>query len=721
VTGPASSDPAGGRQPPPGVLRVGDRVMVDGDQHTIVGLAGPRVRLLDDDGATQVVLLSWLLANGDLQLVDAPAPPPLPPFGLLDSLPDPVAGRTHRWHRHVSEVLTGLPPDAPAGQAPRPEYDPARHTLAEREAAKARELCAAGEPTSAWTVGRMRRRYQTQGLWGLVDQRATRQPPRYGHADPRLVGAIQAQLELETDQSTGTRERLRRRVRERLAAEHGPGTVPWPSRATFNRLVEVLAEGRHTFGSARSRRSAASRPARPFTPTWAARPGEQVFIDSTRLDVRAVWSDGVPGKVELTAAIDVATRTICAAVLRPCATSAADAALLLARMLVPEPMRPGWSDTLALAHSRLPYQRLVDIDGRLAAAAARPVIVPDTVTVDHGKVFMSRNFLTACELRGISVQLARKATGTDKAIIERTFESLNSLFCQHVRGYTGGSVEHRGADPDAGPLWSILCLQDLLDEWLVVGWQERPHDELRDPMVPRRMQSPNERYAALVAVAGYLPVPLTGDDWLELMPLEWRVINDYGVQRDYRTYDCAELNPYRRQPSGVPGKATRWEVHYDPDNISCVWVRNHHAGGWITVPWVYLPMVGEPFAEFTWRHARRRADQAHGAHAPEAAVAAEVAAILTRADRGPQPGGDQQAADRRIVARTRAVLQRPLAAALPTDRDRDDDGVDDTVEVADAAEQPGASGPARDGDDAALPAGLFDVLDPAAETQGEPW
>jgi putative transposase len=83
-------------------------------------------------------------------------------------------------------------------------------------------------------------------------------------------------------------------------------------------------------------------------------------------------------------------------------------------------------------------------------------------------------------------------------------------------------------------------------------------------MVPRRVLTPNERYAALVAVAGYVPVPLTGDEYLELMPLDWRVINDYGVQRDYRTYDCEELNPYRRQPSGVPGKATRWEVHYDP-------------------------------------------------------------------------------------------------------------------------------------------------------------
>jgi transposase InsO family protein len=717
VNRPSSSDQPGGQQRPPGVLRVGDRVVVDGQQHTIVGLSGPRVRLLGDDGAAQVVLLSYLLASGDLRLLDAPPAQPLPPFGLLDSLPDGVADRARSWQRHVTEVLTGLPPDASAGQAPRPEYDPARHTLAEREAAKASELCAAGQPTSAWTVGRMRRRYQTQGLWGLVDQRATRQPTPYGHADPRVITAIGVQLDLETEQSTGTRERLRRRVTERLAAEHGPGAVPLPSRATFNRLVEVLAHGRYTFGSARSRRSAANRPARPFTRTQAARPGEQVFMDSTRLDVRAVWADGVKGEVELTIAVDIATRTICAAVLRPEATKAVDAALLLARTLVPEPMRPGWSDTLALAHARLPYQRLVDIDGRLAAAAARPVIVPDTITVDHGKVFTSRTFLTACALQGISVQLARKATPTDKAIVERTFDSLKTLFCQHVRGYTGGRVEHRGVDPDADPLWSIADLQDLLDEWLVAGWQQRPHDELRDPMVPRRALSPNEIYAAMVAVAGYVPVPLTGDDYIELLPVEWRTINEYGVQRDYRTYDCEQLNPYRRQPSGVPGKATRWEVHYDPDNSTCVWVRNHHAGGWITVPWTHLAMVGEPFAEFTWRYARRRADQAQGGHADESAVAATLAAILARADHGPASPTARDAADRRIVARTRASRRGWLAAGLPIDLG----SADDPVDTLDSGGQPGGSDPAGLASPAPLPAGLFEVFDPAAETQGEPW
>jgi hypothetical protein len=66
-----------------------------------------------------------------------------------------------------------------------------------------------------------------------------------------------------------------------------------------------------------------------------------------------------------------------APVLRPVGAKAVDAALLLARMLVPGPMRPGWSVALRMAASLLPHVRLLDIDARMELAAARPVIVPD--------------------------------------------------------------------------------------------------------------------------------------------------------------------------------------------------------------------------------------------------------------------------------------------------------------------------------------------------------
>ena len=64
--------------------------------------------------------------------------------------------------------------------------------------------------------------------------------------------------------------------------------------------------------------------------------------------------------------------------------------------------------------SALPHERLVAIDARMREAAARPVIVPDQVVIDHGKVFVSDTFVRACDRLGISVQPARKDTPTDK-------------------------------------------------------------------------------------------------------------------------------------------------------------------------------------------------------------------------------------------------------------------------------------------------------------------
>lgn len=68
----------------------------------------------------------------------------LPPHGLLDTLPAFVVEQARWWEGHILEVLHGLPPDAAPGSVPRPGFDPARHSLAAREAVKAAELRAAG-------------------------------------------------------------------------------------------------------------------------------------------------------------------------------------------------------------------------------------------------------------------------------------------------------------------------------------------------------------------------------------------------------------------------------------------------------------------------------------------------------------------------------------------------------------------------------------------------
>src|SRR5260370_5228609 len=114
------------------------------------------------------------------------------------------------------------------------------------------------------------------------------------------------------------------------------------------------------------------------------------------------------------------------------------------------------------------------------------------------------------------------------------------------------------------------------------AWQNRPHDGLRDPAWPGRPFTPNEKYAALVETAGYVPVALSADDYIELLPATWRAINAYGVKINYRTYDDDALGPLRLQRSGVTDRKDLWEIHYDPYDVSRVWVRDHWRGRRVT-------------------------------------------------------------------------------------------------------------------------------------------
>lgn len=72
--------------------------------------------------------------------------------------------------------------------------------------------------------------------------------------------------------------------------------------------------------------------------------------------------------------------------------------------------------------------------------------------------------------------------------------------------------------------------------------------------------------------------------------------------------------------------------------------------GWITVPWTHLPMVSAPFAEFTWRHARKLAAARGVDHTNETEVAKVLHDLLSRA----QAGQVDKATDR-VAARTRVA------------------------------------------------------------------
>jgi putative transposase len=89
------------------------------------------------------------------------------------------------------------------------------------------------------------------------------------------------------------------------------------------------------------------------------------------------------------------------------------------------------------------------------------------------------------------------------------------------------------------------------------------------------------------------------------------------------------------------------------------------------VPWTHLPMVCAPFAEFTWRHARRLAAEKGLDDTSATELARVLDGLLTPAQAGPV-----DKATSRVAARARAATagHRLPPGEEPTPMNSDNDG-----------------------------------------------
>lgn len=510
-----------------------------------------------------------------------------------------------------------------------------------------------GKSVSVRTVERKLSAYRRDGVAGLADGRKGSSRPS---VDTRVVEAINVVLARQSRASTRSKSVALDEIAHYVRKEFGD-EVELPSRATLYRVLESEEVGRHSFGSAKTRESLSLQPDRAFGFRSALRPGEQVQIDTSPLDVMVRIDESTIGRPELTILLDVATRSILAAVLRPGGTKSMDLVVVLARALVPYSHRPeGVRETRRLISTAWADEVLIDQERLERLRDAQPFIFPETITTDRGKNYLSKHFRAVCERLGISMITAAPHTPTDKPHVERTFESITTLFQQYVKGYVGRSAEHRGRDVGAQSeeLLSIAQMQELLEDWIAVEWQNRSHDSLRDPLHPTISLSPNEMCRAFRHVAPELHVPLTNDDYIAMLPITYRRVNRYGVTIDHRVYDSARLAHIRRRESPLPSKKGRWPVRVDPYNLHVVWLEAD--GEFIPLRWANdvhaMPMLGD-----VWRHARdeyRAKDDTQD----EADRRELVDAMKTFAKQGNAAKPERRAAKQR--ARAKAVAADPM-------------------------------------------------------------
>jgi transposase InsO family protein len=635
-------------------LKVGTKMMWDGNRYTLIGFNGSCVQLRSAAGEHVVVLLATLVAGPGFAVLDDIAERAIEGAApLLDGLPHDMQARADHLVEHLHEAWTGYRAGnaamALAGE-PRADYDPARTTLSARVAAKAREMGL--QERSLW---RRRAQYVQDGRWALVDGRRVRSRSPLQRLKPEVRAAIEQELRDQTDESNISAVRLCRLVQARLDHTYGAGVHRAPHRTTFHRILRELARGRGTFGAAKTRRSIANRPDTPYRRFAATRPGEYVLIDCTPLDVYAVdpvsfdWISLV-----LTIALDLYTRSILAWRFTPREAKDIDAALLLADIIRPKPMRDGWPAAARWRYHGVP-EHLVIPAGDARSIAGIPAVYPETIVADHGRIFISRGFQDGCVRLGISIQPTRVFAPTDKAHIERVFRTIRESFLENLPGYKGPSVYARGADVEDDAFYFVNEVETLFAEWVATVYQVRHHDGLSLPVAPGLHVSPNEMYDEGLARAGFVAVPPSPSLYYELLRTEWRTIQHYGVEVGGLRYDGEALNPYRNHSSPYGGMTQgKWPIKYDPRDLSRVYFQEPESHEWATLPWCDAADPARPFTDATLGYAKALL-RARGGNAKNHEAIAEVMnALVARMTRDELRGREE----RKLAAKAFLQLQQ---------------------------------------------------------------
>ncbi|MEU7603132.1 helix-turn-helix domain-containing protein [Streptomyces sp. NPDC041003] len=593
---------------------VGTRFHYDGETVEVLEMAatpaGNEVLLKDGRGKLLRLALRELMCSGRAVVIpDQPGPSADDDEDLasvvLDRLLEDERRRILERAEHVREVLTGFrsgSPELVREGEPRREYAPGG-PVEPKYAAKAAEIGVHVRTVKQWVAD-----FRRHGEAGLVPKRKASKGSQPS-ADERWVETVLEVMVEHTDQSRPSRTLVIERARARVIARFGPGVVSQPSRATAFRIVAEL-ERRHPLFrlSTKRNRDIAGRPEGPYGKLRPTRPGEYVLMDTARLDVFACdpltlrWV-----QAELTVAMDWYTRCITGIRVTPVSTKAVDVSAVLFQCFRPRPADRDWPRGAVWPEHGIPRTVLVDVEGATGPGLASPPLVPETLVVDHGKVYVSEHLTSVCCRMGISIQPARLRTGRDKGPVERFFRTLREGLLEALPGYKGPDLHSRGERPEGDAFFFLDELEAIIREWIATVYHCRPHNGLVDPGLPGLRMSPAVMFEHGMARAGYIEVPRAPDLAFEFLPTKWRTVQHYGVEIDRRRYRGAGLpDPGIRSPFNGPVRGS-WPFQVDPDDITQIHFRDPATRSWHVLTWEHAPAARMPLSEDALAFARKLA------------------------------------------------------------------------------------------------------------------
>lgn len=601
-------------------LGVGTHFRLDGETVEVVEFAslatGMEVVLKDGRDRLARMSLRELLTSDRAELIhDKSGPSPTGDGDLaavvLNRLTKDEKKDVLERAEHVREMLTGYrsgSENLPLPDEPRPQYAPGLPLLTRYEA-KAAEL---GVTTR--TVRRWARAFREYGEAGLV-RKGPQSEGGLGNADPRWVEAAVEVLNEYGEESRPSVKVVLEEVEARLKTQFKLVKIPVPPRTTAYRWMQELERRHPTFRlSTQRNRDIADRPKGVYGKLRPTRPGEYVLMDTTRLDVFALdpvtlrWM-----QAELTVAMDWYTRCIIGLRVTPVSTKAIDAAAVLYQAYRPQPVPESWPREAAWPEHGIPRGVLVEAEAVHGPVTGvwGPKVAPETLIVDHGKIYVSAHLTSVCRRMGISVQPARLRTGRDKGPVERYFRTLREDLLQRLPGYKGPDIHSRGLNPEKDAFFFHHELEAIIREWTAVTYHRRPHEGLIDPHLPKVELSPAAMFEHGLARAGYIEVPRDPHLAFEFLEVTMRTVQHYGVEINGRRYNGDCLEGLRDMAgSDIDLDKRRLEFFADPDDATRIHFRDHERV-WHTLEWEHAPSLDMPLSEEALQFARRLAAKEH--------------------------------------------------------------------------------------------------------------
>lgn len=373
-----------------------------------------------------------------------------------------------------------------------------------------------------------------------------------------------------------------------------------PSDATAYRIAAKLGYKKSLFtGMTEAKRSIDDSRHGTGGKLIAAYPGEYVLFDTHTLDL---WGrDPVtsrPITLQITTAIDLFSRSICALRVTAESTKSVDMAALLYEMVYGQAVPTSAPDEARFNYVGIPKNIVFTEDSEMWGM---PSIIPTTLVTDHGKALFNAHTLAICRAFGIRIQPAQSRKPTDKAVKERFYRTLESELIQYLPGYKGRHVSKKGVDAEGNATYYPGEIDEIIRTYICSTYHKHAHEGLVDRHNPQISLSPNAMYSAGVNAVGLLRVPRREEDAYLFLEPRYRYINRSGVQIDSLVYNVPnddpafkDLREVRNSESGrYPGK---YEFRVNPSDLRYIKFQRPDDGTWHTIPWEYARAMEFPLS-----------------------------------------------------------------------------------------------------------------------------